>query len=330
MHASTHRRFGQRSRLLALCILALSLAVVGVAEAKKGGGGGGGGGGGKGGGKGGKPAPVRVEGAGDSIMQGYNASCTGNTSFGDLICYASGEQPEHSFLDGSSASVTSILDRYLALDGRATGSKSASESGSEMVDPAKNNFEAQANAIVAAATQPVRVIVELGGNDLCNRTSDQDLYTGEQWQAAVDAGLQVLVNGLPDGSTVLLAGVPRVQDLRAAGLERQAADSGVNCQSFWSTYGVCEVATATDAYLAAIAAKQQQYNGILAERAQAFNADAATTGVEVVAEYAGEFTSSVGTFAFGADDINGGDCFHPSIGGQNTLSEVIWGNNPFK
>jgi hypothetical protein len=263
-------------------------------------------------------------------MRGYNATCTGNTGILDLFCYSGGDQDENSFLDGSSGSVTSIVDRYVAIDSNATGGKSASESGSEMTDPAKNNFATQADSIVANASQPVRVVVELGGNDLCNRGAASDLYTDTEWQDAVDAGLQTLVDGLPDGSTVLLSSVPRVHDLRAAGIEKQNSESGVDCEAFWNTYDVCRIATADDQNFDALAERQQSYNEILASRAQYFNDQAATTGVEVVAEYQGESLESVGTYAFSATDINGGDCFHPSISGQNKLSEIIWNNNPYQ
>jgi lysophospholipase L1-like esterase len=276
----------------------------------------------------------RVEGAGDSIMRGYNASCTGNTTFIDLLCYAGGDQPTNSFLDGSSSSVTSIVDRYIALDPQVTGGKAASASGSEMTDSAKNNFAEQASAIVAAATQPTRVFVELGGNDICNRATVNDLYTDAKWEAAVRAGLHTLVNGLPGGSTVLMVSVPRVQDLRAVGIAKQTSTSGVNCQSFWSSYDVCRIATADGSdlatRLAAIDAKQHTYNDILVSLAAEYNAEAAATGVEVVADYDPTANASVGSYGFQPDEINGGDCFHPSIKGQNKLSEIIWGRNPYK
>ncbi len=275
---------------------------------------------------------VRVEGAGDSIMRGYNASCTGNTRFWDLFCYGGGDQDNNSFLDGSSSNVVSLVDRYVQLDAGASGGKSASESGSEMTDPGRNNFATQAAAIVASATQPLTVVVELGGNDLCNRTSEADMYTDAEWQDAVDAGLQRLVDGLPDGSTVYLSSVPRVQDLRSVGIEKQTGDSGVNCESFWSSYDVCTIATSSEIYFSALEERQQAYNEILADRAIYFNDQAVTTGVEVVAEYQYQAGGAVtvGSYGFAPAEINGGDCFHPSISGQNKLSEVLWGNNPFK
>jgi len=277
----------------------------------------------------------RVEGAGDSIMQGYNASCTSNTGLFDFLCYGGGEQPANSFLDGSSTAVTSIVDRYIQLDSQITGGKAASASGSEMTAATKNNFATQASAIVSAATQPTRVFVELGGNDICNRATVNDLYTDAVWETAVRAGLETLATGLPDGSTVMLVSVPRVQDLRAAGIAKQTASGGsVNCQNFWASYNVCRIATADGGdlttRLSAIGARQRAYNDKLVVLAGEYNARATSTGVEVVAEFDPATNASVGSYSFEATDVNGGDCFHPSIQGQNKVSEIIWGRNPYR
>jgi lysophospholipase L1-like esterase len=314
-----------------ILVLVVALTGAGSALAAKGGnkgGGGGGGGGGKGGNGGGDPPPpppaaVHLEGAGDSIMRGYNASCTHNTRLFSFLCYGGGDQPENSFFDGSSSNVVSLFDNYLAL-GEATAAQTAAASGSEMTDPAKNNFATQANEIIAAVSTPSRVYVELGGNDICNRGSVAELYDDETWTAAVDAGLSSLVNGLPAGSTVVLSGVPRVQDLRAAGIALQNSASDVDCEAFWSTFDVCGIATANDSALDAIGERQQRYNEILLERAQYFDTMPENPGVAVVTDYAGEATASVGTYSFDAQDINGGDCFHPSIQGQNTLAELLF------
>ncbi len=276
---------------------------------------------------------TRLEGAGDSIMRGYNASCTGNTGFLDLFCYAGGDQNQNSFLDGSSSSVVSLLDRYIAQEGNFSGGKAASQSGSEMTAQDKNNFATQAAAIVASTTQPTVVVVELGGNDLCNRTSEQDLYSREVWESSVRAGLDILVDNLPIGSTVFLSSVPRVHELREVGLAKQATESGVNCESFWASYDVCRIATASDAYTAVLQQRQQLYNEILAAEAASYNAMAVNTGVEVVAEYQAHLENgapTVGEYAFSPSELNGGDCFHPSLSGQNKLSEILWNNNPFR
>jgi len=283
----------------------------------------------------GKSAPTvavrRAKGGGDSIMRGYNASCTRNDLWGLLTCASGGDQDQNSFMDGSSSSVLSLVDRYVQLDPLFSGDKDASASGSEMVDQAKNNFATQAAAIVNSATQPTRVFIELGGNDICNRATVNDLYPVETWEAAVEQGLNTLVNGLPDGSTVMMVSVPRVQDLRAVGILKQQSTSNVDCEAIWDSASICRIATANSSdlstRLAAIEARQTAYNEALVALAGAYNAVAGTTGVEVVTDYDPAVDESVGSYRFQTGDINGGDCFHPSIQGQNKLSEVIW-NNP--
>jgi hypothetical protein len=280
---------------------------------------------------------VRLQGIGDSIMQGYNASCTGNTSFLDLLCYSGGEQPENSYFDGTSSAVHSLADRFIAAGATTTYSKAASKSGSEMVG-GTNNFRTQAQAVVNAVRKPVQVKVELGGNDICNRTSTATMYTDDQWRGAIRAGLDLLTQRLPDGSSVVLVGVPRVQDLYAVGMAKSS--SSVNCPSFWSTYDVCTIATRNDVFggetldarLPKISERQLRYNLILADEAAAYNSIAAQTRVEVIAETYGPFGTGVpevGTYLFKTTEINGGDCFHPSIAGQNKVSEVVWGNDRF-
>jgi hypothetical protein len=156
----------------------------------------------------------------------------------------------------------------------------------------------------------------------------------------VRAGLDTLTNRLPDGSSVLLIGVPRVQDLYAAGVAKSAGSTRVDCESFWSSYDVCQIATRNAVYggedlgtrLPQVAERQARYNAILVEEALNYNALAAKTRVEVVAETGGSFSPGsveVGNYSFTKDEINGGDCFHPSLLGQNTVSAVVWGNDPY-
>ena len=281
---------------------------------------------------------VRLQGAGDSIMEGYNASCTGNTSLADLFCYSGGDQPENSFFDGTSSAVLSLADRFTQAGASTTYSKAAAASGSEMVG-GNNNFRTQAQAIVSSVRKASQVKVELGGNDICNRTSTGTMYTDDQWRTAVRAGLDILTQRLPDGSSVVLVGVPRVQDLHDVGVAKSNGSTRVNCPSFWATYDVCEIATLDSTFggealavrLEKIAARQARYNAILLEQATAYNALAGQTRVEVVAETDGDFATrlEVGNYSFTTTEINGGDCFHPSIAGQNKVSEVVWGNDRF-
>ena len=285
--------------------------------------------------------------AGDSITRAFGASCTSNASWWSLLCLAGGDQPQHSWFNGSSPAVTSVHDRYKVLDNAINATNNAAtgaeltgirESGSEP------SFAAQAHKIIAQTPTPEHVEFILGGNDLCSRNCidpancDDPIYTDEEWRQAVQTGLNTLVSGMPQGSSILIGSVPRVQDIRQAGLDKQANNTDINCESIWSTFNVCKIVTQTASLngesiasrLAAVAAAQQQYNKILAEEAIAYNTNANgqnPNGIELVAEYVDESTPSGGTFEFGPSEINGGDCFHPNIATQTLIADLMWNSN---
>lgn len=281
---------------------------------------------------------MKIAVAGDSISQGFAADCTSG-GLGGLLCLAAGDKPQFNWFDGTSASVDSVHDRYLVLDGGIL-SERESVSGAEMRG-GSDSFAAQAGRILAQVPAPDHVEVLLGGNDVCNRdctnaaNCGNPVYTDTQWRTAVRDGLDPLVAGLPLGSTIYLLGVPRVQDLREVGLVKP----GTNCDSQWSSFSVCRIITNGgtlngETYAvrrAGVAERQQRYNEILREEALAYNANTTgqnPRGIEVVTDYVDETTPSVGTTAFVPADIDAADCFHPSIAGQNKLALGTWQNNP--
>lgn len=285
--------------------------------------------------------PGYLAAAGDSITQAFGADCTCNSGLLGLICLiclADGDQPEHSWFDGTSASVYSEHDRYLSIDGSIGANKSAAADGSEMRG-SSNNFYEQAQSILGQSPLPEHVEVALGGNDLCGRgcvdpaRCTDPVYTDSQWRESVRAGLDALVGGLPDGATIRLLGVPRVHDLRAAGLVKQQQASNIDCEGVWQDFDICTIATlggnsewgeTLDVRLAGIAERQQRYNEILREEAEAYNGNTGGQNprfIEVLTDYVDESTESIGTYQFSAADIDGGDCFHPSIQGQSTIAE---------
>lgn len=304
------------------------------------------------GGPGPDPDPVsgvqNTAAAGDSITRAFAADCTYNSSWWGLLCPAGGDQPHHSWFDGSSANVNSVHDRYKALDSSITANKDAATTGAEMVgireDGTEPSFGAQAATIAAQSPTPDHVELIFGGNDLCSRdcldpaNCDDPIYTPEEWRQALRGGMNTLMSSMPQGSSILLGSVPRVQDIRQAGVDKQNADQYVNCDSIWSSYDVCSIVTQTGTRngetlaqrLAGVAAAQKSYNAILAEEALAYNTNANgqnPNGIEVVAEYVDENTPSGGTFAFGAEHINGGDCFHPNVATQSTIADYMWNAN---
>ncbi len=289
--------------------------------------------------------------AGDSITRGFGADCTGNYWWWDLACLLGGDQPEHSWFDGWSSNVNSVADRYQALDSSITANKDASMSGAEMSGAGDQgtepNFAAQAAAIVAQSPVPDHVEIVLGGNDICNRdcidpaNCSDPIYSDADWTQAVRNGLNTLMTGLPAGSSVMMGSVPRMQDLRQAGLDKQATTYRIDCESLWSTYDVCRIVTnggtlngeSLATRLAGVAAAQQSYNAIVRQEVTAYNSNSNgmnPNGIELVAEYVDENTPSAGTFQFGADNIDGGDCFHPNVATQSKIADFMWNANPFK
>ena len=302
------------------------------------------------------PAPLAMAAAGDSITQGFAADCTcnaGSLGLFCLLCPGAGDQTEHSWFDGGS--LPSSFFEYYGGSGSGITATRVSETGSEMAgvvpdpDDPFLTFSDQVDDILTLSPLPDLVVVELGGNDLCSRgcvdpaNCADPLYTEAEWTAGVEAGLDKLVgfnhaSSLPAGATVYLLGVPRVHDLHAAGVAKSSA-SNVDCPNMWDSFDICEVATLDVTLngenlatrLTGVAARQQRYNEILRDLALAYTANSNgrnPLGIEIVADYVNENTLSVGTTQFGEDEINGGDCFHPSVAGQQELSDTAWGGNP--
>jgi len=290
--------------------------------------------------------PKTIAAAGDSITMAFAANCTGNVLFWDLFCLLGGDQPKRSWFDGWNNSVDSVHDKYKRLKSSIKANKWAAESGSEMRGGG-NNFPSQAQQIVNQWwNKPDHVEVLLGGNDLCNRdcttnNCSNNLYTDTEWRSSVRSGLDILMNGLPTGSTVELGSVPRVQDLRAAGLAKQSGNWSINCESLWNTFDVCPIATNGGTMQGESFAqrfvnlnnRQASYNQILKQEAAAYNSNSNgknPRGIEVISEYTNQNSSNIGTLAFGKNDINGGDCFHPSVSGQNRIANFMWNANTDK
>ena len=287
--------------------------------------------------------PGKAVAGGDSITMGFAADCRYNRYFWDLFCLLGGDQPEHSWFDGNSSSVDSVHDKYKQLDSTISANKNAAASGSEMRG-GDNNFLVQAQAIVNQTTVADHVEIQLGGNDICNRgctdpaNCNDPVYSNDQWRSSVTAGLDVLVASLPLGSTVYFPGVPRVQDLHAAGIAKQNTSSRIRCENVWSNFNICNIATQGSSLngeshadrLAALEVVQQDYNAILTEVANDYNTNSSgknSRGIEVISGYVDASTPSAGTTSFSANEIDGGDCFHPSVAGQNTTAEVSWSTN---
>ncbi|HMU38248.1 MAG TPA: SGNH/GDSL hydrolase family protein [Pseudomonadota bacterium] len=260
--------------------------------------------------------PEKLSGIGDSISQGWGAN-----NF-------PGEHPEFGFGQGTDTKVNSVYLRFKAKFSGMT-KEFVSESGAEMVG-GRNNAAGQAARICAMAKKPNRVILELGGNDVCSRdkgsSSDatSKLYSVTTYRNALKSALDVLAGCLPAGSQVQVLSMPRVDYLYEAG----NAKNFITCNLVWSIAGVCRVVTGEGnaSRRAAIGARVDQYNdGLRAEVEAAASRNAGK--INFFTDWRGTATanSSVGTYRFSKDDIDGLDCFHPAKDtGQRKLACAAW------
>jgi len=274
---------------------------------------------------GGSPAPesggpqaFKLSGIGDSMMQGFDASTS-----------PLGEQPQNSFAQGTSPSVNSIFSRYQARGQLAGGKEFVSVTGAQMVGGA-DSAAAQAGRLCRQAVKPDRIVLLLGANDVCNRPTVADLYPVDTFRAALKAALDALgapACGLPAGTRVHVLSVPRVDQLRAAGLAKDAAHAA-QCLLLWSSISICTIVTreTNAAVLAQVGARISEYNVALAEEVAA--ADAAhggLAGIHFTTDWVGTAPdTSAGTYAFGPADVSDVDCFHPSVAGQRRLACIAW------
>lgn len=267
--------------------------------------------------------PAKQSNAGDSISQGFSAT-------GWL-----GEHPDRSWVQGTDPGIGSIFGRS-AASWPGYVQEPESVSGAEMVGGG-DSFPAQASRICAQDAPPDRVYVLLGGNDVCNRAraSGNDpaanLYSVGTWRNALRAGLDQLASCLPADTAVHVLSAPRVDALRQAGLDKSWFWCG---RIVWPAAGICRVVTAEDEgwRRAAIGARIDAYNAVIGQEVAAY--DAGTNGrnpngVRFTTDWQGPISegwanTSVGTYRFGAAEINGFDCFHPNLTGQRRLACVAW------
>lgn len=266
--------------------------------------------------------PQKLAGIGDSITQAFAANGW------------PGDHPEYSYGQGTESETNSVYLRYRKKNPALT-KEFVSVSGAEMVG-GSNNAAAQARRICAQSKKPDRVLIELGGNDVCNRDKGSaadaasNLYAVATYRNALKAALDVLGGCLASGSEVQVLSVPRVDYLHEAG----NAKSSTYCNVVWSVASVCRVVTGESdaARRRQIGARIDQYNDGL--KAEVDAARLRHAGVTFRTDWRGSLStnpkSSIGAYQFNKDDIDGFDCFHPyKSTGQKKLACAAWESGEF-
>lgn len=264
-------------------------------------------------------AQNKVSGIGDSIMQGFSAN---GRNLGD--------QEQYSFAQGNDSTVQSIFLRWQASRPGLT-QEFVSVSGAEMVG-GSNNAAAQAQRICAQPVKPDRVLIQLGGNDVCNRSRNRrgdptaGMYAANTYRNALTAALDTLGECLPPGAEVLVTSMPRVDYLY------EAKASRFSCRLIWSFGGICSLVTqeSSRSRRRAIGARIDAYNTALREATEAADRRYRNpTGVRFFTDWVGPMSTapntSVGTYVLKSEDVSNADCFHPFFRtGQRKVACVAW------
>jgi lysophospholipase L1-like esterase len=247
-----------------------------------------------------------LAGIGDSYMKAYDPS---------PLMSGYKDHPQFSFVFGTAKDdgIFSLRERFEAL-GAEPVMADKSKTGVKMTDAVR-----QANAVVAAAkTLPadgtVYVVFELGTNDLCAQP-DAPMTKPATFDSQVRSAMNVLADGLPTGSRILMLSVPdfvHFRDITQADPTARAhfkVNNNINrCPPFLGANSAISLAAATEILA--------DYNDSLLSACadtQAGGKVNCTSDREGLAE--ADFTIT---------DLSKADYFHPSFTGQAKMAEAAW------
>lgn len=206
------------------------------------------------------------------------------------------------------------------------------------------------------------VTIELGGNDVCRKLNDT-LPTRAEIEGYIDQTLTTLTNGLPAGSTIILAEAPDVVHLRDT---MRYADNFLfeTCQDLWDLdtsrlevntcdWGffdfLCDIADFVIEATADFVSPLTNYmlaqfevefpcgyvlskysNDTKRALARQLNNDINAAIAAKAAQYQGrnginiKFAANVYEYQFTVGDVSKIDCFHPNRQGQRNLASTVY------
>jgi len=243
--------------------------------------------------------PSTMAALGDSVTAGYNANPL-NPGWTDQYSWATGED----------AAVYSHADR-LGLD--ANASLNLAVPGTKMAF-----LKSEALWLYNSPVTIDYAVVLMGHNDAC-ANSLEEMTPAAEFEADYRAALDVMKTYNPE-MKVRVMGLVDPTKLYYVVRDRPTPyvlPNGytLTCQDFWAIYSVCpDALTQGEESRAAVAERVKVYNKILRKGAE---------------DYGYEYTDEVYKTEFVSDDVSVVDCFHPSIAGQNKISEGVWGTKLF-
>jgi lysophospholipase L1-like esterase len=224
---------------------------------------------------------------GDSITRAFNS--------GGVI-----DTPRNSWSTGYGLRITShkkLLEKF--SDQRVYGYNVA-RSGATTSD-----LDRQVAKLLSKANHVDYVTLLIGANDVCGWSQDYD-EESLRFQNRVRAAIELLIAN-NQKIKILISSIPDMYQLWEIGTE-------LGCQANWNLTGFCSALLGKDVTTAQrfqFVEKWRTANDYLEDVAQEFPDNV-------------RFAENTQYVQFEAEQVSALDCFHPSVKGQNMLSESLW------
>lgn len=224
---------------------------------------------------------------GDSITAGFNAQRLGDNR--DL-----------SWSTGTATLINSHLKRVMATRGAAATAFNEAIAGSRVHD-----LDRQVTRLLTKS--PDYVTLAIGANDVCSWSTVDHHAELADFEEHLRSQIQRLVEARPN-VRIALAPIPDLYNLW------EVASTKAGCQAKWDMMGICAPLLSS------------RSNADERTRFQSRWRDAN----DAVTRVANDFAGNVAHDPADADTqfewrhVSSMDCFHPSVEGQNLLSEMTW------
>ena len=200
-----------------------------------------------------------------------------------------------------------------------------------VIDAAEQNSEAGKVGLLT---------IMLGSNDVCTGDVSEPMTDLVQFALDFEAGLDALADSpVTRNAHIHVVGIPAIYWLWQAKRSRiwcLLAWLAVPCQNLLSDASTMDCANSTS-HLEPDTIYEGQDTGACLRRKE-FHRDIKEYNrilADTVAEYRGNgrlpniFFTDIYNIQFGDEDVNNGDCFHPSLAGQARLAQEAWCRAPW-
>lgn len=166
-----------------------------------------------------------------------------------------------------------------------------------------NDLDEQVTELIKS--NPDYVTILMGGNDVCSWPNEHQGHL-ERFENKVDKTLQTLISHNPE-INILLVPLPDMYHLWELG-------SNDSCQWIWDFFGVCS------SLLSSSSSKEERLK--FKNRLDDLNQTLGKLHKKYPSHV--KYDIALAQYKFKKEDISKKDCFHPSLIGQNKISQLTW------